>query len=129
QFGARLTQYKGEKVEQFTLITEAQQQSVVNDLVKSAKGTGTVVKVERKPKLRHPSPPFITSTLQQEAVRKLGMTAQRAMRTAQELYEGVDIGGETEGLITYMRTDSTNLANEALLEIRHYIAKHFNADY
>ncbi len=129
KFSARLTQYKGKKVEQFTLTTEAQQQSVVDDLLRSAKGSGTVMKVERKPKMRYPSPPFITSTLQQEAVRKLGMTAQRAMRTAQELYEGVDIGGGTVGLITYMRTDSTNLANEALHEIRDYIAKHFNADY
>ena len=129
KFSARLIQYKGEKVEQFTITTEAQQQSVVDDLIKSAKGSGTVVKVERKPKLRYPSPPFITSTLQQEAVRKLGMTAQRAMRTAQELYEGVDIGGATVGLITYMRTDSTNLASEAIQEIRGYITKHFNADY
>jgi len=129
KFSARLTQYKGEKVEQFTITTDTQQQAVVTELQKTAKGRGTVIKVERKPKLRYPSAPFITSTLQQEAVRKLGMTAQRAMRTAQELYEGVDIGGATVGLITYMRTDSTNLAKEALHEIRDYIAKHFSADY
>src|SRR5262249_21938887 len=92
-------------------------------------GHATVAKVERKPKLRYPSPPFITSTLQQEAVRKLGMTAERAMRTAQQLYEGIDIGGATVGLITYMRTDSTNLANEATHEIRAYIGKHYSADY
>jgi DNA topoisomerase I len=129
QFSARLTQYNGERVEQFTITTAQQQQAVVDDLLKSARNGAEVVKVERKPKLRYPSPPFITSTLQQEAVRKLGMTAQRAMRTAQELYEGVDIGGATVGLITYMRTDSTNLANEALQEIRGYIAKHFSPDY
>ena len=129
KFTARLSQYKGEKVEQFTITTEGQQQTVVNDILKAAKGSGTVVKVERKPKLRHPSPPFITSTLQQEAVRKLGMSADRAMRTAQQLYEGVEIGGGTVGLITYMRTDSTNLAGEALHEIRGYIAKHFKPDY
>jgi DNA topoisomerase-1 len=129
RFSARLSQYKGEKVEQFTIATDAQQQAVVSDILKSAKGSGTVVKVERKPKLRYPSPPFITSTLQQEAVRKLGMTAERAMRTAQQLYEGVDIGGGTVGLITYMRTDSTNLASEALHEIREYIAQHFNPAY
>ena len=129
KFGARLSQYKGEKVEQFTITTDAQQQAVVSDILRSAKGSGTVVKVERKPKLRYPSPPFITSTLQQEAVRKLGMSADRAMRTAQQLYEGVEIGGGTVGLITYMRTDSTNLASEALHEIREYIAKHFKPDY
>ena len=129
KFSARLSQYKGEKVEQFTITTDSQQQAVVGDILKSAKGGGTVVKVERKPKSRYPSPPFITSTLQQEAVRKLGMSADRAMRTAQQLYEGVDIGGGTVGLITYMRTDSTNLAGEALHEIRAYIAKHFSAGY
>jgi DNA topoisomerase I len=129
KFSARLTQYRGEKVEQFTFTTDAQQQVVVDDLQNGAKGNATVVKVERKPKLRYPSPPFITSTLQQEAVRKLGMTAQRAMRTAQELYEGVDTGGGTVGLITYMRTDSTNLANEALQEIRAYIGAHFSDGY
>ena len=126
---ARLIQYKGEKVEQFTITTDAAQQEVVKDLIKSAKGAASVVKVERKPKLRYPSAPFITSTLQQEAVRKLGMTAERAMRTAQQLYEGVDIGGSAIGLITYMRTDSTNLAGEALNEIRDYVGKHFSADY
>src|SRR5882672_711312 len=112
KFTARLSQYKGKKVEQFTITTDSQQQVVVNDILKAAEGSGSVVKVERKPKLRHPSPPFITSTLQQEAVRKLGMSADRAMRTAQQLYEGVEIGGGTVGLITYMRTDSTNLAGE-----------------
>ena len=129
RFSARLIQYRGDKVEQFSITTDEQQRAVVNELTKEAKGGATVAKVERKPKLRHPSAPFITSTLQQEAVRKLGMTAERAMRTAQQLYEGIDIGGATVGLITYMRTDSTNLANEALHEIRDYIAKHFTADY
>ena len=128
-FRARLSQYKGEKIEQFSITTDAQQQTVVSDILRSAKGSGTVLKVERKPKLRYPSAPFITSTLQQEAVRKLGMTAERAMRTAQQLYEGVDIGGGIVGLITYMRTDSTNLASEAVREIRDHIAKHFKADY
>jgi DNA topoisomerase-1 len=129
KFSARLSQYKGEKIEQFTITTDSQQQAIVSDILNRAKGSGTVLKVERKPKLRYPSPPFITSTLQQEAVRKLGMSADRAMRTAQQLYEGVDIGGVSVGLITYMRTDSTNLAGEALHEIREYIARHFKADY
>jgi DNA topoisomerase-1 len=129
RFGARLIQYHGDKVEQFTITTDEQQSAVVKDLIKEAKGQATVKRVERKPKLRYPSPPFITSTLQQEAVRKLGMTAERAMRTAQQLYEGIDIGGATVGLITYMRTDSTNLANEAIQEIRSFIGAHFKADY
>src|SRR5690349_7950822 len=129
RFSARLIQYQGNKVEQFTITSDEQQQAVVRELLKEAKGQAVVTKVERKPKLRYPSPPFITSTLQQEAVRKLGMTAERAMRTAQQLYEGVDIGGGTVGLITYMRTDSTNLANEALQEIRRYIGQHFNGEY
>jgi len=88
-----------------------------------------VLRVERKPKSRQPAPPFTTSTLQQEAVRKLGFTTERAMRTAQQLYEGVDIGGSTVGLITYMRTDSLALANEALHELRDYIKKKFDTDY
>jgi DNA topoisomerase I len=70
--------------------------------------------VEKKQRKRNPAAPFTTSTLQQEASRKLGFTASRTMRVAQQLYEGIDIGGETVGLITYMRTDSVNLAQEAL---------------
>ena len=86
-------------------------------------------KVERKQRKRHPAPPFITSTLQQEAARKLGFTAQRTMRVAQQLYEGVDVGGGAVGLITYMRTDSTNLAQEALSEIREFVAERYGKEY
>ncbi len=129
KFGARLIQYRGDKIEQFTVATENQQKDIVADIEKSAKGTARVIKVERKPKSRQPAPPFTTSTLQQEAVRKLGMTSRSTMSTAQQLYEGVDIGGGTVGLITYMRTDSFSLANEALREIRGYIQKKFDSDY
>ena len=129
KFGARLIQYRGDKIEQFTVATERQQKDIVADIQKSAKGTAKVIKVERKPKNRQPAPPFTTSTLQQEAVRKLGMTSRSTMSTAQQLYEGVDIGGGTVGLITYMRTDSFSLANEALREIRGYIQKKFDSDY
>ena len=129
KFGARLFQYRGDKVEQFTIVTDEQHRQVVADIEKAAKGTAKVMRVERKPKSRQPAPPFTTSTLQQEAVRKLGFTTERAMRTAQQLYEGVDIGGSTVGLITYMRTDSQSLANEALQELRDYIQKKFNTDY
>ncbi|HWQ38947.1 MAG TPA: type I DNA topoisomerase [Burkholderiales bacterium] len=128
-FSARLYQYKGEKVEQFFVRSEAAHRKLIADLDKLAKGSVTVARVERKPKSRQPAPPFTTSTLQQEAVRKLGMTTQRTMRTAQQLYEGVDIGGTTVGLITYMRTDSLALADEALREIRDYIHRHFAPDY
>lgn len=129
KFRARLIQYRGDKVEQFTIVTDEQHRQVLADIEKTAKSTAKVVRVERKPKSRQPAPPFITSTLQQEAVRKLGFTTERAMRTAQQLYEGVDIGGSTLGLITYMRTDSLSLANEALHELRGYIQKKFDADY
>ncbi|MEK6209100.1 MAG: type I DNA topoisomerase [Pseudomonadota bacterium] len=129
KFGARLIQYRGDKVEQFTIVTDEQHRQVVADIEKTAKGAAKVVRVERKPKSRQPAAPFTTSTLQQEAVRKLGFTTERAMRTAQQLYEGVDTGGSTVGLITYMRTDSLALANEALHELRDYIQKRFDADY
>jgi len=129
QFSARLTQHRGQKLEQFSITTAQQQQQVVDELMQAANGIATVVKVEKKPKMRSPAAPFITSTLQQEAVRKLGMSADRAMRTAQQLYEGADIDGGTVGLITYMRTDSTNLANEALQEIRAYVGQHFSPAY
>src|SRR5882672_8847317 len=129
KFSARLIQYRGEKIEQFSIVSNDEQRKVVTDIEKSANGLAKVVRVERKPKSRQPAPPFTTSTLQQEAVRKLGMTTERAMRTAQQLYEGVDIGGSTVGLITYMRTDSQSLANEALQELRDYIQKKFNTDY
>lgn len=129
KFSARLVQYRGEKIEQFSIVSEDEHHKVVADIEKSAKGSARVVRVERKPKSRQPAPPFTTSTLQQEAVRKLGMTTRGAMSTAQQLYEGVDIGGGTVGLITYMRTDSLALANEALIDIRSYIKKKFEPDY
>ena len=81
-----------------------------------------VAKVEKKQRRRQPSAPFTTSTLQQEAARKLGFTTKRTMQIAQQLYEGIDIGNGAEGLITYMRTDSVNLAQEAITEIREVIA-------
>ncbi len=129
KFGARLTQFEGEKIQQFSIENEARQKQVVEALTRAANGSVTVAKVEKKRKQRLPAAPFTTSTLQQEAVRKLGFSAERAMRTAQQLYEGIDIGGGAVGLITYMRTDSVNLAQEAIAEIRAYIAEHFSRDY
>jgi DNA topoisomerase I len=91
--------------------------------------TFTVASVESKPQRRNPHPPFITSTLQQEALRKLGFDPSRTMQIAQRLYEGVDIGGDTVGLITYMRTDGLDIAPEALTSARRVIEKEYGARY
>jgi DNA topoisomerase-1 len=127
KFVARLSQFAGEKVQQFTVETEARHQEIIAAL--QAAKEGRVARVEKKRKQRQPAAPFTTSTLQQEAVRKLGFTAERAMRTAQQLYEGIDTGKGTVGLITYMRTDSVNLSAEAITDIRKYIGKTFSAEY
>jgi DNA topoisomerase I len=127
-FRAKLTHHQGEKLSQFSITSEQQASKVEKALIKGAKGKLTVVDVEKKQRKRNPAAPFITSTLQQEAARKLGFTAQRTMRTAQQLYEGIDTGEGAVGLITYMRTDSVNLANEALDEIRRLIKERYGPD-
>jgi len=124
-FTAKLTHYKGEKLEQFSITTAGQAEAVKKDLEMAAHGKLRVSRVEKKQRKRNPAAPFITSTLQQEAARKLGFTAQRTMRTAQQLYEGVDTGQGAVGLISYMRTDSVNLAAEAIVEIRHLIGERY----
>ena len=128
QFAARLIEFGGEKVEQFTVTTAARAEEVRQALAQAAGGTLTVAKVEKKQRKRNPAPPFTTSTLQQEAARKLGFGAQRTMRVAQRLYEGVDFGEGPVGLITYMRTDSVNLAVEAVRDIRDTIARLYGPD-
>jgi len=128
-FSAKLAEYAGEKVEQFSITDEQRAREVEQTLVAAANGKLTVDKVERKQRKRHPAPPFITSTLQQEAARKLGFTTQRTMRTAQQLYEGIDIGSGAVGLITYMRTDSVNLSQDALGELRDFIAERYGVDH
>ncbi len=127
-FQARLARYAGEKVEQFTVTSGAQAEAARHALLSAARGVLTVANVEKKQRKRQPAAPFITSTLQQEGVRKLGFTASRVMRVAQQLYEGVDIGAESVGLITYMRTDSVNLAQEAIAEIREFVRRRYGAD-
>ncbi len=122
---AKLVEYKNEKVTQFTVTNEQQATEYVTYLAQQSDGKLIVKQVEKKQRKRNPAPPFITSTLQQEAVRKLGFTTKRTMRVAQQLYEGIDIGRNTVGLITYMRTDSVNLANEAINEIRDLINKQY----
>ena len=123
QFPGKLIEFQGNKVEQFSFTTEQQARDVERTLQEAAKGELTVLNVDRKQRKRNPAPPFTTSTLQQEAARKLGFSAQKTMRTAQQLYEGVDIGEGQVGLITYMRTDSLNLAQEAVGQIRDVIVQ------
>jgi len=127
RFSARLTQYQGAKVEQFSIVDEDSAQAARAAIERAAAGHLSVVKVEKKQKRRNPAPPFTTSTLQQEAARKLGFTAQRTMRIAQQLYEGIDTGDGAVGLISYMRTDSVTLADEALAEIRGYVTERYGA--
>ena len=139
-FSARLIEYGGERLTQFSVARGEQAHAMERALLAAArvqltesgraadpylKGRLRVVRVERKQRKRNPTAPFTTSTLQQEASRKLGFSAQRTMRVAQQLYEGIDIGQGAVGLITYMRTDSVNLAQDALQEIRALIAQRY----
>ena len=139
-FSARLLEYNGEKLAPMAiatgdqahameqvLLTAARAQSVASGQPASADLIGRlrVARVERKQRKRNPAAPFTTSTLQQEASRKLGFSTQRTMRVAQQLYEGIDTGAGAVGLITYMRTDSVHLAEEAITEIRALIAQRY----
>ena len=125
-FEARLVSLDGKKLAKFDLNTEAKA-FAAKSAVSAARYK--IVDVEQKPAKRTPPPPFTTSTLQQEASRKLGFNASRTMQTAQKLYEGVDIGGETTGLITYMRTDGVYVTPEAVTETRSLITDHFGKAY
>ncbi|MEE9266262.1 MAG: DNA topoisomerase I [Gammaproteobacteria bacterium] len=127
-FVARLSHYEDEKLTQFSITGESRAKHVETDLIKRAAGKLRVVKIEKKQRKRNPAAPFTTSTLRQEAGRRLGFTAKRTMRTAQQLYEGVDTGSGLVGLITYMRTDSVTLAGSALQELRDYIASEYGQD-
>ncbi|MBX5463811.1 MAG: DNA topoisomerase I [Steroidobacteraceae bacterium] len=138
RFPLKLIEYKGTKVEQFSFVNEGSARDVERTLIEAARSAGVpsvpdalgtlqVVAIERKQRRRNPAPPFTTSTLQQEAARKLGFNARRTMRLAQQLYEGVDIGEGAVGLITYMRTDSVALAAEAVSEIRQVAARLYGA--
>ena len=127
-FGAKLTLLQGEKVKQFTITNAEQANSAHKKLSDASNGKLRVAEVEKKQRKRNPAAPFTTSTLQQEASRKLGFGAQRTMRTAQRLYEGIDVGAGQVGLITYMRTDSVSLSNDAIAEIREFIADKFSPD-
>jgi DNA topoisomerase-1 len=126
-FTARLTHLDGKKLDKFDLGDEAAAKRALAAI--EAAGGWKVASVERKQVRRHPAAPFTTSTLQQEASRKLGLGASRTMRLAQDLYEGVDIGGETVGLITYMRTDGVTLSEEAIGAARRLINGEYGARY
>jgi len=132
-FPLKLLEYRGEKVEQFSFTNETAAREAENSLRAAAGATATtpgtlrVLAIDRKQRRRNPAPPFTTSTLQQEAARKLGFNARRTMRLAQQLYEGQDIGEGSVGLITYMRTDSVSLAAEAIQEIRAVAARLYGA--
>jgi DNA topoisomerase-1 len=126
EFSARLTKLHGKKFEQFDLTNEADALAARAALQEAAHGRLTVSEVGSKERKRRPAPPFTTSTLQQEAARKLGFTTSRTMKVAQGLYEGVSLGSEGNvGLISYMRTDSVALADDALAELRELIARDY----
>ena len=125
-FLGRLVKHDGKRLTKFDLGNEA---SALAARAAVEAATFKVTSVEKKPARRSPAPPFTTSTLQQEASRKLGFSAQRAMQAAQKLYEGIDIGGETVGLITYMRTDGIQSAPEAIAEAREVIAGRYGKEY
>lgn len=125
-FIARLSEFRGEKVQKFSYPNQVSTMEVVRAIETQ---DFSVHRLEKKRVQRNPYPPFTTSTLQQEASRKLGLSAARTMQFAQNLYEGTPIDGETVGLITYMRTDSVNLSNEAVNNMRDFLAESFGASY
>jgi DNA topoisomerase-1 len=127
-FPLKLVEFEGQKVEQFSFTNAGSSQNVEQSIKDAAQGFLHVQSIDKKQRRRNPSPPFTTSTLQQEAARKLGYSAQRTMRLAQQLYEGVDFGEGSIGLITYMRTDSVNLAAEAVREMRDVIEQEYGKE-
>ncbi|RDH82836.1 MAG: DNA topoisomerase I [endosymbiont of Galathealinum brachiosum] len=129
KISSKLRIYNNEKVSQFTINNTELAETAQKSLLSASNGKLVVSKITKKQTKRNPSPPFTTSTLQQEASRKLGFSAQRTMRTAQQLYEGIDIGGgETVGLISYMRTDSLMLSQDALDELRELISNRYGKE-
>ncbi|MBQ3565123.1 MAG: type I DNA topoisomerase, partial [Alphaproteobacteria bacterium] len=125
KFDAHLTHHNNKKLNKFSIQNEEQAKAIVADL----NGDFSVINAESKIVKRNPSPAFITSTLQQEASRKLGFSAKKTMQLAQRLYEGIDIGGETKALITYMRTDSINLSQDAIHKIRDVVSETYGKEF
>ena len=141
QFWARVTKYNGKNVEQTkthklfaedykvktTVFDKPEKLAPVSDLLR--KGPNTVIKVEKKETRQKPKPPFITSTLQQDAYNKLGFSSQKTMQTAQNLYEGISVEGQTFGLITYMRTDSFNVSKLLQEQTKKFIGQKYGAAF
>ncbi len=125
-FTASVVEIEGKKLEKFSIVNEEKATSI-KKLLEDKKYQ--VVDISKKQVKRRPYPPFITSSLQQEAARKLGFSAKKTMMLAQKLYEGVEIGGENQGLITYMRTDSIDVTPEAMAATRAYISKTYGENY
>ncbi len=127
-FRAKLSHFNDEKLTQFSVDNAEFSNQIKDDITAVAAGKLLVKKLQKKKRKRNPAAPFTTSTLQQEAARKLGFTTKKTMQIAQQLYEGVTIGSESAGLITYMRTDSVNLAEEAVDDIRALISTRYGKD-
>ena len=125
KFSAKLHVYQGKKLGQFDINNEEDAAAAKKLLDQYACGRLVVTAVDKKERKRNPAPPFITSSLQQEAARKLRFSTQKTMRVAQQLYEGINLGSGATGLITYMRTDSVTLSQEALRELRTFIAQRY----
>ena len=126
---AKLSILDNKKIEQFSVTSSGQEKKIVGELLLKSSGKVRVARVEKKQRIRNPTAPFTTSTMQQESVRKLGFTTRSTMITAQQLYEGISIGDESVGLITYMRTDSMSLSNESTDQIRKYLEKNYTKDF
>ncbi len=126
QFRAHLHSKEGKKLDKFALPTEQDAQAVLDDLQQAV---WSVAKLEKKQRKRNPAPPFTTSTLQQEASRKLGFSARKTMTIAQKLYEGIAVDDGTHGLITYMRTDSVALSTVATSEAHEVICKLYGKEF
>jgi len=123
---SRLIIYNGNKIDKLDIKNESEATKIFNDVKISRFSVGNITKKESK---RNPYPAFTTSTMQIESSRKLGLSANQTMRTAQKLYEGTEINGETTGLITYMRTDSVVMSNEAISQIRNFVTNNYGANY
>lgn len=125
-FKAKLTHYEGRKLEKFDIPNQQAAEKIVSKIELE---DFHVIEIEKKKVKRFPAAPFITSTLQQEASRKLGFSTSKTMQIAQRLYEGIDIAGETTGLISYMRTDSVTLSQDALSQARDFLLREYGKDY
>ena len=125
-FKAKLSSWQGKKLDKFDIVTEKDAKEITALLEKKQY---KVSSIDPKQTRRHPYPPFTTSTLQQDASRKLGFSAKKTMQLAQKLYEGVDIGGETTGLITYMRTDGVTVSQDAITAARSFVGKKYGDKY